>query len=189
MIINKKQMVMAFMLTGALALLPACWPFGKKVETEENQDLYVINVLDKNNYEDCRIAGSINVPFEEVETFAKDLDRKAEIVVYCANYACTASSAAAQKLKEMGFETVWAYEGGTAEWYQMGKQVEGKYPVVGACQASYLSAENNQPANPEAASVPVIDAETLREKMCARGLICMAQAEAQAEEVPQQAAA
>jgi len=189
MIINKKQVAMTFVLTGVLALLPACWPFGNKVETKENQDLYVINVLDKNNYEDCRIAGSINVPFEEVETFAKDLDRKAEIVVYCANYSCTASSAAAQKLKELGFENVWAYEGGTAEWYQMGLKAEGKYPVLGTCQASYLSAANEHVAQAEAPSVPVINAEELREKMCARGLICVAKAAEQAEEAPQQAAA
>ena len=74
----------------------------------------------------AELQGSINVPFEEVETFAKDLDRDAEMVVYCANYMCTASGAAAQKLKEMGFENVWAYEGGTAEWYQMGLKAEGK---------------------------------------------------------------
>ena len=54
--------------------------------------------------------------------------------------------AAAQKLKEMGFENVWAYEGGTAEWYQMGLKAEGKYPVEGTCQASYLSAANEKPA-------------------------------------------
>ncbi len=78
---------------GVLALLPACWPFSKKSSTErtQQQSLYVINVLDKESYEDCRIAGSINVPFEQVETFAKDLDRTAEMVVYCANYMCTAS--------------------------------------------------------------------------------------------------
>lgn len=188
MIINKKQLVMAFALTGIIVLLPACWPFGKKVETQENPDLYVINVLDKDQYEDCRIAGSINVPFEEVEAFAKDLDRKSEIVVYCANYSCTASSAAAQKLKEMGFENVWAYEGGTTEWYQMGLKAEGKYPVLGTCQASYLSAANEHPVQAEQSSVSVINAEELREKMCARGLICVAKAE-QADDATQQAAA
>ena len=140
------------------------------------------------NYEDCRIAGSINVPFEDVETFAKDLDRNAEIVVYCANYMCTASAAAAQKLKDMGFANVWAYEGGTAEWYQMGLKAEDNYPVEGSCQASYLAAANEKPAHAES-SVSVISAEELHEKMMAHGLIAVAQASVQVEEVPQQAAA
>jgi rhodanese-related sulfurtransferase len=188
---SKKQIVMVAVLAGVVALLPACWPFGKKIETEtkQNKDLYVINVLDKSSFEDCKIAGSINVPFEEVESFAKDLDRKTQVVVYCANYMCTASGAAAQKLKEMGFENVWAYEGGTAEWYQMGLKDEGKFPVEGTCKASYLAAANEKPAQTEATTVSAISAEELREKMVTFGLMTVAQAPAQSEEGSQQAAA
>lgn len=189
MIVNKKQIVMTVVLAGVVALLPACWPFGKKESEEQMQQksLYVINVLDKESYADCRIAGSENVPFEQVETFAKDLDKNTEIVVYCANYMCSASAAAVQKLKEMGFEHVWAYEGGTAEWYQMGLKAEGKYPIEGTCQASYLSAANEKPA--QEATVAIISAEELREKMMAKGMLAMAQAEVPAQETPQQAAA
>lgn len=187
MITNNKQIVAVVALAGVLALLPACWPFGKKTETSaHNQNLYVINVLDKNSYDDCRIAGSINVPFEQVETFAKDLDRSAEMVVYCANYMCTSSMAAAQKLKEMGFENVWAYEGGTAEWYQMNLKSEGKYPVEGSCQAGYLSAANEKPAEVAPSLVAVISADELQQKMTVSGLLSVAQAPAQ--EVPQAAA-
>ena len=186
---NSTQIVAAIALMGILALLPSCWPFGKKVEpnNDAGQSLYVINVLDKDSYEDCRIAGSINVPFEQVETFAKDLDRTAEMVVYCANYMCTSSMAAAQKLKEMGFESVWAYEGGTAEWYQMNMKSAGKYPVEGTCQASYLSAANEKPAEIESSVVAIISAEELQQKMISRGLLALA--EVSAQEVPQQAAA
>jgi len=184
--INRAQIVTAFALTGILVLLPACWPFGKKAEsTDDKPSLYVINVLDKESYDDCRIAGSINVPFEQVESFAKDLDRTAEVVVYCANYMCTSSIAAAQKLKEMGFENVWAYEGGTAEWYQMNMKADGQYPVEGTCQASYLSAANEKPAEMPHTEVSVISASELQQKMVARGLL----ASASESEVPQQAAA
>jgi rhodanese-related sulfurtransferase len=184
---NPTQIVTALALTGILALLPACWPFDKKTvpSNEAEQSLYVINVLDKESYDDCRIAGSINVPFDQVETFAKDLDRSAELVVYCANYMCTASMAAAQKLKDMGFENVWAYEGGTAEWYQMNMKSEGKYPVEGACQASYLSAANEKPADEGHPAVAIISAEELHQKMASRGIL----AQASAQEAPQQAAA
>ena len=189
--ISSKQFVTALALCGIVALLPACWPFGKKTEETQSpaQTLYVMNVLDQDSYNDCRIAGSINVPFEQVETFAKDLDRSTEMVVYCANYMCTSSMAAAQKLKEMGFENVWAYEGGTAEWYQMNQKAEGSYPVMGTCQASYLSAANEKPAEEAHSSVAIISAEELQQKMVSRGLISLAQATEQTQDAPQQAAA
>ena len=187
--INRTQIIASVALLGILALLPACWPFSKK-DTPANdaqQSLYVINVLDKESYEDCRIAGSINVPFEQIETFANDLPRSTEMVVYCANYMCTSSAAAAQKLKDMGFENVWAYEGGTAEWYQMNKKAEGKYPVEGTCHASYLSAANEKPAEVATSAVAIISADELQQKMTARGMLAAVSAPAQ--EAPQQAAA
>ncbi len=170
MIMTKKQAVTAVIFSGILALLPGCWPFGKKEMKQQKQTLYVINVLDKESYEDCNIAGSINVPFQDVESFAKDLDRATEMVVYCANYMCAASGSAAQKLKEMGFEKVWAYEGGSAEWYQLGSKEQDKYPVHGSCKASYLTAANQKPEHTEA-DVLIISAQALREKMLAGGLI------------------
>lgn len=179
------QIVASITLLSLLALLPACWPFSKKALENNDQQLYVVNVLDKESFEDCRIAGSINVPFDEVESFAKDLNRSSEVVVYCSNYRCTASMTAAEKLKEMGFENVWAFEGGTAEWYQMNKKTGGQYPVEGSCQASYLNAANEKPTE-EAHTVAVISAEELHEKMMASGMLT---AQAFTQEAPQQAAA
>lgn len=169
-----------------LLMLPACWSSGKQ-ETKKEQSLYVLNVLDKDAYDDCRIAGSTNVPFQEVETFAKGLDRNAEIVVYCANYTCSASGAAAQKLKAMGFQKVWAYEGGTAEWYQAGLKEANQYPVEGSCKATYLAAANEKPVAMEEELVPVISLAQLREKMQQHGLLAPQGAAGQ-EEVPQAAA-
>lgn len=186
MITVKKQVVTAVLFSSILALLPGCWPFGKK-DTQEQKSLYVINVLDKESYNDCSIVGSINVPFQDIESFAQNIDRNAEVVLYCANYMCTASGAAAQKLKEMGFEKVWAYEGGTAEWYTLGK-TNGNYPVKGSCLASYLTAPNEKPED-ETPEVPVITAEQLRDKMVAHGLIARAQPEIPAQEGSQQTAA
>lgn len=187
MITFKKQVAKIVLFSGVLALLPGCWPFDKKDVQEQKPSLYVINVLDKESYDDCNIAGSVNVPFEGIESFAQDLDRNAEMVVYCSNYLCSASGAAAQKLKEMGFEKVWAYEGGTAEWYQLGK-ANGEYPVNGSCSASYLTAANEKPAE-VTSDVTVITAEQLRDKMVAQGMMAMAQAEAPVQEAIQQAAA
>lgn len=162
----KKQLQKVLVLLGVIALFPAC--FNKKEEKKES--LYVLNVLDKEDYNDCRIAGSKNVAFNDVKDFAKSLDKNVEIVVYCANYMCSASGSAAKELKQMGFQNVWAYEGGTAEWYQLGLKESGKYPVEGACKAGYLSAPNEKPAHEEA-DVPVISAQELRAKMVLHGLL------------------
>lgn len=162
----QKQLQKALIFLGVIALLPAC--FGKK--EEKNVSLYVINVLDKEDYNDCRIAGSKNVPFNEVKDFAKNLDKNVEIVVYCANYMCSASGSSAKELKQMGFQNVWAYEAGTAEWYQMGLKEAGKFPVEGACTKVYLSAPNEKPAHGET-DVPVISTEELRAKMVSHGLL------------------
>lgn len=126
---NKK--ILEFFLIIIILLLPGCNWFKK--ETTTSPELIVINVLDKKLYDDCHIKGSINVPFEEVEQFAKKLDKNTHIVLYCSNYMCTASGAAARSLKKMGFENVWAYEAGMAEWHQ------NKLPVEGSCKESYLN--------------------------------------------------
>lgn len=110
-----------------LCFLPSCF------STQEKQSgLLVVNVLSESLYDDCHIKDSINVPFEKLDTFIDTLSKDAQVVFYCSNYMCTSSMYAAKKLKEKSFAHVWAYEGGTAEWYQKG------LPVEGPCKQSYL---------------------------------------------------
>lgn len=140
-----------------IAVLPACW--NKSENGPKKTGLFVLNVLEKSYYDDCHIAGSINVPFEILEQFARGLDKEhAEIVVYCANYACTASGAACKKLKSMGFKKVFAYEGGTAEWLQLG------LPTEGPAQSSYLTKAYAKPEHTDP-EVPVITAQELAAKL------------------------
>lgn len=137
-------------------LLSGCkWFSGNK-----KQELKVINVLDKNLYDDCHIKGSINVPFEDFEQYAKNLDKDTHVVVYCSNYMCTASGASARKLSEMGFKNVWAYEAGMAEWYQAGLPVEPK----DICKQEYLKMQVAKPEH-EDKSVKVISTQELKDKM------------------------
>jgi rhodanese-related sulfurtransferase len=136
----------------ALLVVAAC-------STTQDNSLLVINVLGAEQYKDAHIKGSINVPFDQVEAYAKKLDKKREIVFYCANYMCSASGASAEMLKKMGFENVWAYEGGTAEWYQLG------YPIDGAAGEGYLKAENKKPAVEESHAYGIITAQELKKKM------------------------
>lgn len=124
----------------------------------EQQDLYVINVLDKAMYENCHIAGSIQLELEEVEAFVKNLKKNTELVIYCSNYMCSASGQIAKKLKNLGFTQVWAYEGGVAEWYQMG------LPVKGICSDTYLNKKMSK-VEQEAEEFEAITAQELYEKM------------------------
>ena len=117
--------------------------------------MMLINVLPKEMYEDCHIKGSINVPFDQLSSFAQDLEKEQPIAVYCASYTCKSSRKAWELLNEMGFTQLWAYEGGMAEWYHAG------FPYEGACKAPYLSKEIEKPEEvPE--GIKQIEAEELR---------------------------
>lgn len=114
-----------------LLLLSGCGSCLKKSKSK----FLVINVLDKDFYDDCHISGSINVPFEQVEQYSQNLDKDTEIIFYCSNYRCSASGEAARMLMKKGFNKIFAYEAGMAEWYQQ------KLPVVGSCKKDYLTKE------------------------------------------------
>jgi rhodanese-related sulfurtransferase len=157
MMIQRFSLLM--MVTFFASLLPGCGCSTKKEELQKKQGIFVLNVLDKAMYDDCHIKGSVQVPLEEVERFAASLDpEKAEIVVYCSNYMCTSSEYAVKKLKALGFQHVWAYEGGMAEWYQLG------LPIEGSAQQPYLTKKVEKPTNEEQ-SIPVITAQELATKL------------------------
>jgi rhodanese-related sulfurtransferase len=122
--------------------------------------LLVINVLDESMYKDCHIPGSINVPLEKVPEFVADLDKQTPIVVYCANYLCSASRHAWMQLNQLGFKHVWAYEGGVAEWKQKG------YPTQGDCTQAYLKSDVRKSEQQES-MIRQISAEELKKMMYA----------------------
>lgn len=133
----------------------------KPVDTVEKgkiKGLVVINVLDKEDYDDCHIKGSINIPFIEIEKEVQEkIDKDAIIVLYCSNYMCSASGAARDQLLKIGYKNVFAYEGGTAEWYQNGYQVDGP------CKKPYLQVKMKEPK--EKASSGIISIQELKKKL------------------------
>lgn len=137
--------------------LSSCWK--STSVSEKKTGLVLVNVLDREHFDDCAIKGSINIPFENVEQNApKLIDKDAEVVVYCSNYMCGASSAARDQLINMGYKKVSAYEGGTAEWFQKG------YPVDGPSKRGYLSVKMQEPEK-NGTQVGVISAEELKKKL------------------------
>ena len=156
-------MKLSKIVIGILALILGAYLVYKlampsKIKVTKESELVLINVLDKNLYDDCHISGSVNIPFDKFEEFADKLNKKDHIVVYCSNYMCTASGATAKMLKNKGFENVWAYEAGTAGWLQEGLKVEGP------CSQAYLKLKTEKPAHQDA-DVKVISTAELREKL------------------------
>ena len=128
------------------------------------QNFLLINVLPRDMFQDCHIQGSVNVPLDQLESFAHTLDVNQKVVVYCASYACHVSVKAWRLLDAMGFQNLWAYEGGMAEWYHKG------LPSQGACQASYLMGKIEKPSG-AAKDVKLIYAEELMFLLQENGII------------------
>jgi len=166
---NFVKKIYVVLLVTAVGFIAGCKLGCKKSEMQEKKpSLVVMNVLDKNLYDNCHIKGSVNVPFSDVEQYAKDLDRDTHVVTYCANYQCSASGESARKLTQMGFKNVSAYEAGIVEWKQSGLPVEGPCAVEG--DSSYLTAANEKPEKFEE-GVNVITTEELKSKMMDAGLL------------------
>jgi rhodanese-related sulfurtransferase len=127
------------------------------IKGELMSKLLIINALAPEYYNDCHIAGSINVPLAKLEEYAKTIAKDTEIVVYCARYECSVSRNAWHLLKKLGFTNIVAYEGGMAEWKKKG------YPSKGACKLEYLQ-EENKPKEFDK-SVKTIMAEQLLQKL------------------------
>jgi len=88
---------------------------------QQKDDFVLINVLPRDTFREQHIRTSINIPIEgenfdgTVQKVAGGKDRK--VVVYCASFDCDASVKAAKRLEQAGFEQVYDYEGGTADWF------------------------------------------------------------------------
>lgn len=153
-----KKTIQSISLIVALVTLPGCGWFGgskspdrkagdhdkyasvKEIKVEdlktrlsESKELLVLNVLSKEAYDDCHIMGSQSIPLADLKSASSGWDKGKEIVVYCANYHCSASKEAYLKLTVLGFTNVRAYEGGMREWRDAG------YSSEGPCKKSYLT--------------------------------------------------
>ena len=159
----KRYIILLAGLTVILGGAAGWWLFSPEPQ------LRVVNVLDKALYEDAHIAGSIHVPLTQVKEYAQKWNRSVPVVFYCSNYYCTSSFQAAKWLQEMGFEEVYVYEGGMAEWYTLSQQ-DPSYEVVGPAQDRYLTIEVSDPGR-EPEGVRVLTAQELQKIMKEANLI------------------
>ena len=105
----------------------------KTISTEQLQkrlkqgnSLHFWNVLTDGYFKGEMIPGSRRVPLNTVGREVSDAksSKDEEIIVYCGGPTCPQSVQAAQKLTDLGFTNVKAYEGGIEEWKKAGNQVE-----------------------------------------------------------------
>ncbi len=154
---SRQHLLYYFLVFLHILCLPSCW-YEKKNKQQES-GLVVINVLDKELYNDCHIQGSINVELDELEQYVRNIHKETEIVIYCSNYFCSTSEFAAKKLKALGFDNIWIYKGGTAEWYQK------RLPTSGPAKGVYLTKHIKDTPSIDEPDIQCIDAMTLADKM------------------------
>ncbi len=82
----------------------------------------LVDVREPEEFAECRIAGGQLIPLGEIMQRApRELDKKSEIVVYCAHGV--RSMHALQALRTLGFEKVRSLTGGIAHY-------EEQFPVL-----------------------------------------------------------
>lgn len=141
MIKQVAKILSLFVIAGLVVVSGCGWGEKKKdaqaSSVAPSSKIRVINVLEKNYFDDAHIAGSEHVPLADLKKVSQSWDKEVPVVVYCSNYRCSASSGGARVLKEAGFKEVYAYEGGMALWYQLA-QKDPSYKFEGPAREEYL---------------------------------------------------
>lgn len=103
------------------------------ISTEQLQErlkhgnsLHLWNVLTDGYFKGEMIPGSRRVPLDTIgrELSKVQSPKGEEIIVYCGGPTCPQSLQAAQKLMDLGYSNVRAYEGGLKEWRKAGNKIE-----------------------------------------------------------------
>jgi rhodanese-related sulfurtransferase len=99
------------------------------VKTLVAQDrVQLVEVLPASEYRKEHLPQAVNVPLESMtaET-TKSLRKDVAVIVYCADFQCDLSARAAWRLESMGFQEVYRYTPGKADWLAAGWETEGTH--------------------------------------------------------------
>ena len=93
---------------------------------EQDTNLHLWNVLTDRYFTGEMIPGSRRVPLDTIgrEVSEAEAPKGEETIVYCGGPKCPQSLQAAQKLMDLGYTNVKAYEGGLDEWKNAGNKIE-----------------------------------------------------------------
>src|SRR5262249_19002649 len=86
----------------------------------------LVEVLPAREYKREHLPKAINIPLRELNAeTAQQLKKDQAIIIYCADYACDLSARAVWRLESMGFQEVYRYTAGKADWLAAGFDTEG----------------------------------------------------------------
>jgi len=86
----------------------------------------LIEVLPASEYKKEHLPQAINIPLGNLTAEAtKPLRKDTAVIVYCADFQCDLSARAAWRLESMGFQEVYRYTPGKADWLAAGWETEG----------------------------------------------------------------
>ena len=91
---------------------------------EQDNSLHLWNVLTDGYFTGEMIPGSRRMPLDTIGVSEAKSPKGEEIIVYCGGPKCPQSLQAAQKLMNLGYTNVKAYEGGLEEWKNAGNRLE-----------------------------------------------------------------
>ena len=99
----------------------------KDVKTLVAQDrVQLVEVLPAVEYKKEHLPRAVNIPLETMTSeTTKQLRKDVAVIVYCANFECDLSARAAWRLESMGFQEVYRYTPGKADWLAAGWETEG----------------------------------------------------------------
>ena len=96
-----------------------------KAKLDRGDDFKLVNALGEWEFNAKHIPGSLHLP--TVEQAVAELSPDDEIVVYCSNPLCRASSQLYQELDKRGFKNLRRFEGGIDGWEEAGYPLEGDW--------------------------------------------------------------
>jgi rhodanese-related sulfurtransferase len=100
----------------------------KDVKTLVAQDrVQLVEVLPASEYRKEHLPQAISIPLETMTSeTTKSLRKDVAVIVYCADFQCDLSARAAWRLESMGFQEVYRYTPGKADWLAAGWETEGR---------------------------------------------------------------
>jgi rhodanese-related sulfurtransferase len=87
----------------------------------------LVEVLPEQHFRQAHLPGAVSVPFDdEFDIHVQYVvpDKNTPVIVYCADDKCDLSPKAAEHLDRLGYNKVFDYSGGKADWQRAGLQVE-----------------------------------------------------------------
>ncbi len=86
----------------------------------------LVEVLPASAYKKEHLPEAINIPLQTMSAEStKSLRKDVAVIVYCHDYQCDMSARAAWRLESMGFQEVYRYTGGKADWLAAGFETQG----------------------------------------------------------------